>query len=409
MGMTVTEKILARAGGKYAVKPGEIVNAAVDRAMIQDNTAPIVIREFGRINKGRVWDPSKVVFVIDHHSPSTSIKAAGHQAKIRRFVHEQGIKHFFDCGNGVCHVLMLEKKLTGTGRVIVGADSHTTGEGATGSFATGIGSTEMAGVLATGHIWLRVPETIKVEITGTIPKGVNVRDVVSLVMKNVGPDGANYMALEYSGDVVRGFDLSERATMCMVGVEMGAKNAIIVPSPGETEDEIVTSDPDAGYRKVLRFDVSGLEPLIACPNLPTNIKAVKDVGIIAVNQASIGSCAGGSLKDLQLAASILKGRRVSPGVRLIVIPSSRDTYREAMRQGILDVLCESGAVISSPACATCAAYEVGALAPGEVCISTTTRNMPGRMGPGGEIYLAGAATVAASAVTGYITDPREFL
>lgn len=409
MGMTVTEKILARAGGKERVIPGEIVNAAVDRAMIQDNNGPIVIREFKRIDVDKVWDASKVVFIIDHHSPSSTIKAAEHQANIRRFVREQGIENFFDCGRGICHILMLENKLTGTGRVVVGTDSHTTGEGASGSFATGIGATEMASVLATGYIWLRVPESMRVDFTGNLQQGVDARDVIALVMKEVGPSGANYMAMEFTGNLVQEFDLNARATLCMMGVEMGAKNAIIVPSPGETDEGVVESDPDAVYREVLRFDVSGLEPLVACPPIPTNVHPVRDAGKVPLNQAVLGSCAGGTLRDLKLAAGILRGRKVLPSVRFIVIPASKETYREAMRQGILETLHDSGAIISSPACAACAGFEIGVLAPGEVCISTTTRNMPGRMGPGGEIYLASAYTVAASAVTGYITDPREFI
>lgn len=407
--MTVTEKILAKAGGKQVVKPGEIVNAAVDRAMIQDNNAPIVIREFKRINVDKVWDPSKIVFVIDHHSPSTTMKAAEHQAGIRSFVREQGIEHFFDCGQGICHILMLEKKLTGTGRVVVGADSHTTGEGAWGSFATGIGATEMAAVLATGYVWLRVPESVKVEFTGKLQPGVDARDVISLVLKHFGPAGGNYLAVEYTGDLVKGFDLSERATLCMMGVEMGTKNSIIVPSPEEVDEPVIESDPGASYREVLKFDVNSLEPLVACPSLPTNVKAVRELDRVAINQAVVGSCAGGSMRDLKLAAAMLKGRRVHPGVRFIVVPSSRDTYQEALKQGILEALHGSGAVICSPTCGPCAGYELGVLAPGEVCISTTTRNMPGRMGPGGEVYLGSAATAAASAVTGYITDPREFI
>lgn len=410
MGMTVTEKILARAAGREYVKPGDIVNVQVDNAMIHDNNGPMAIKQFGKLHVDKVWDQNKVFFVIDHHSPATTIKAAEHQATIREFVQEQGIKHFYDCGNGVSHTLMLEQGHVKPGQIIVGSDSHTTAQGALGAFATGIGSTDMAGVLATGQIWFQVPETILINITGDMPAGIDARDVISAVLKDFGPSGANYRAIEFTGEVVEKFDTSEKATLCAMCLEMGAKNAIIIPANLEPEEKaFLTSDPDAKFFQKLNYNVSQLEPLVACPSLPTNIKPVNTIGKIPVNQATIASCAGGSLRDIAVAANILKGRQVHQGVRFLVVPSSKKIYNTALAKGYFQILHDAGAIISSPACGTCAGYEIGALAPGETCISSTTRNMPGRMGPGGQIYLASAATVAASAVAGYICDPRQYL
>ncbi|MFZ7104071.1 MAG: aconitase/3-isopropylmalate dehydratase large subunit family protein [Peptococcaceae bacterium] len=407
--MTVTEKILAKASKKAVVFPGEIVKAKVDKAMIHDNNAPLVMKHFSKIVVDQVWDPERIVFVVDHHSPCTSIKAAQHQAEMREFARKQGVKKFFDCGEGICHVLMLEKGLAGPGQVIVGTDSHTTGEGALGSFATGIGATEMAGVLATGEIWLRVPETIKVEINGDIPSGSDARDVISLVLQKIGASGANYLAVEFTGTTVEKMDLSEKTTLCVMSMEMGAKNAVIVPAEGKNTGDHLESDPDAGYYAHLVFDVADLEPLVACPSLPTNIRKVEEVekDRIFINQAAVSSCAGAQLRDLKAAAEILKNKKIAENVRLLVIPASREIYNQAMHEGYLNILHDAGAIISSPACGACGAHDIGALAPGEVCISSTTRNMPGRMGPGGEIYLASAATVAASALKGYICDPRK--
>ncbi|ATW26126.1 aconitase/3-isopropylmalate dehydratase large subunit family protein [Candidatus Formimonas warabiya] len=408
MAMTVTEKILAQAGGRSFVKPGDIITVQVDRAMIHDNNGPLVIKEFNRLNIQDVWDPERIVFVIDHHSPSTSVKAAAHQQSMRKFVKDKKIRYFYDCGSGISHILMLEEGLAGPGQVIVGSDSHTTGQGALGSFATGIGATEMAGVLATGTTWFRVPESILITITGTLQAGVDARDVISQVMKSLGPSGANYYAVEFTGPVIEGFELSEKATLCVMSMEMGAKNAIIVPAHGPG---VVKSDADAGYHARLFYDVSGLEPLVSCPSLPTNVKTAREVEQekIFIQQASITSCAGASLRDLAVAASIMAGHRVHEGVRLIVVPATRKIYDQALTQGYLKKIFDAGGIICSPGCGNCGAHDVGILAPGEVGLSSSTRNMPGRMGPGGEVYLSSAATVAASAIRGYICDPREFI
>lgn len=408
--MTVTEKILARAGGKTSVKPGEIITASVDWAMVHDNNAPLVMREFEKLAVKKLWDPEKVVFVIDHHSPSTSLKAAAHHRNMRSFVKAQQIRHFFDCGEGVSHILMLEKGFAGPGQVILGTDSHTTGQGALGSFATGMGATEMAGVLATGTTWLRVPESILIEITGNKPAGVDARDVITLILQKLGPAGANYKAVEFTGEVVDHFELSEKATLSVMSMEMGVKNAIIVPRQGY-EETVVRSDPDAVYQEKIKIDISDLEPLVSCPSLPTNVKKVREVAEdnVKLQQASITSCAGASVRDLAAAARILEGRKVHKEVRLIVVPSTREIYEKALSLGYLRTIHEAGGIICSPGCGNCGAHDIGILAPGETCLSSSTRNMPGRMGPGGEVYLGSAATVAASAVRGCICDPREFL
>ncbi|MEL7565302.1 MAG: aconitase/3-isopropylmalate dehydratase large subunit family protein [Dehalobacterium sp.] len=408
MAMTVTEKILAQASGKGFVQPGDIVTARIDRAMVHDNNAPLVMKAFNRLTKKEVWDPERIVFVIDHHSPSTSVKAAAHQQNIREFVKDKKIRHFFDCGAGISHIVMLEGGLAGPGQVIVGSDSHTTGQGALGSFATGIGATEMAGVLATGTTWFRVPQSILITITGTLPPGVDARDVISQVLNDLGPSGANYFAVEFAGPVIGGFELSEKATLCVMSMEMGAKNAIIVPPDGP---DVVKSDLDAVYHTRLTYDVSHLEPLVSCPFLPTNVKTVREVEKekICIQQASITSCAGASLRDLATAAGILAGHRVHEGVRLIVIPATRKIYDQAVTKGYLKTIFDAGGIINSPGCGNCGAHDVGILAPGEVGLSSSTRNMPGRMGPGGEVYLSSAGTVAASALRGYICDPREYI
>ncbi len=396
---TLTENILARGCGRATLRPGEIVDVKVDRAMIHDNNAGLVLKNFANIIDASVWDPDRVVFVIDHHSPSTSVKAVKHHREMRRFAKQHGIGKFYDCGAGISHIVMLEEGLAARGEIVVGTDSHTTGEGAEGAFATGIGATEMAAVLATGKIWFRVPETVRVNLNGMRPDHLDARDVMNAVLARFGPDGANYQAVEFHGPAAGAMSREERTMCCVLAMEMGAKNALFAA------DGAV--DPNANYDRAENFDVSRLEPTVAVPSLPTNARPLKEVAAekIPVDQAFIGACTGGLLRDLAMAAAVLAGRKVAPGVRLLVIPASRKIYAAALERGLLHTLHQAGAIIGSPACGGCGAHDAGVLAEGEVCIANSPRNMDGRMGAGGSrVYLANSRVVAASAARGFITD-----
>lgn len=393
--MNCTEHIIANHCGKQHVSPGQIVDASVDLLMMHDHSAPLAIRQFRELNT-HVWDPDKVVIVMDHHSPSTTPAAAQLHLDMRRFAEEEEIKNVFDVGSGVCHVLLREEGFMKPGILMVGGDSHTVAGGGLGAFATGIGATELASVLALGSIWLRVPDCYRLEVKGRLQSTVDHRDLALAILAKFGPYGLNYRALEIAGELVEEFSLNQKSTLCTMGVEMGAKNTIIGPI-----------NPQGNYAKIFEMDVSNLVAQVATPHLPTNGKNIQDVEGVKINQANISSCVGATLEDIKAAAQILKGRHVKKGVRLIVSPATRKTWLEANRAGWLSIIAEAGGAISSPACGGCAAYEVGALAPGEVGISTSARNMEGRMGPGGIIYLGSAATVAAAAVKGEITDPRK--
>lgn len=396
---TRSEIILARGCGRAKVTPGEIVDVRIDRAMIHDNNAGLVVKNFNNIVSPSVWNPDRVVMVIDLHSPSTTVKAVKHHKTMRDFAHEHGISRFYDCGCGISHVVMLEEGLAADGEIVVGTDSHTTGEGALGAFATGIGATEMAAALVTGRIWFQVPETCKVVLDGVMPDGLDARDVMNAVLARFGPDGANYRAVEFHGPAADAMSMEERIMFCVLAMEMGAKNALFVAQ----------EDADARYAWVETFDVSALEPNIAVPNLPTNAKPLSEVARekIAVHQAFIGACTGGLLRDLANAARVLAGKKVAAGVRLLVIPASRAIYAEALTKGYLQTLHAAGAIVGSPACGGCGGHDAGILAEGEVCIANSPRNMDGRMGAGGIVYLANAATVAASAIRGYICGEGE--
>lgn len=398
---TLTENILARGCGQSAVRPGEIVDVRVDMAMIHDNNAGLVIKNFRNIVDAKVWDPARVAFVIDHHSPSSTVKAVKHHKDMRSFAKENGIPLFFDCGSGISHIVMLEEGLARKGEIVVGTDSHTTGEGALGAFATGIGATEMAVVLATGKVWFMVPETVKVVLNGTMPRGIDARDIMNNVLHRFGPDGANYCAVEFHGAAADAMSTEERAMCCTLAMEMGAKNALF--ADGMEVDRDV--DGGAKYSRTEAFDVSSMELTVAVPDLPTNARPLREIAPqnIAIDQAFVGACTGGLLRDLEAAAAVLKGKTVAPGVRLLVIPATRKIYNAALEKGYLKTLHDAGAIIGSPACGGCGGHDAGILAEGEVCIGASTRNMDGRMGKGGKVYLASASVVAASAAKGCIT------
>lgn len=416
MGLTVTEKILAFKAKKQTVVPGEIVEVPVDVAFIHDNNGPIALQQFYKLPKATVWAPEKVYFVLDHHSPSTTFRAAQHHRYIREFAKQYGC-NVIEVGRGVSHAVLAEEGVPRPGKIVLGTDSHTVGLGTFGCLATGIGSTEMAAVLATGKIWMKVPETVKVVLDGKLPFGVCAKDVALLILKHFGPSFLNYAAVEFEGSLLDTLTIEERMAIAIMGLEMGVKNALMPVDEklihklntywgGET---VFTADPDADYISTIRFDVSELGPMVATPGLPTNGVNVNSVEETEIHQATLGSCSGAFYHDLEQAARVLKGRKVHPNVRFIIVPNTSKVASEAARTGVLQTLLEAGAIVSSPSCGTCAGYEVGCLSPGEVCISTTTRNMDGRMGAGGKIYLASALTVAASAVAGFITDPRRLL
>ena len=416
MGMTISEKILARASGKERVEAGEIVEANVDLAMSHDNAA-LVSKIFKEIGVDKVWDPDKIVIILDHRAPANIIKAAEAHKSIREFIKERGIKNFYDVGEGICHQVVPEKGYVKPGMLIVGTDSHTTTYGAFGAFSTGIGATEMACVWATGKLWLKVPETIKMVINGKLQEMVTAKDVILHIIGEIGSDGANYKAIEFYGETVKNFSISSRMTISNQAMEAGAKAAIVPPDEKTInylrdrvrgEIEPVYSDGDANYESEMEFDVSDLEPQVACPHTVDNVKPVSEVEGIEIDQAVLGSCTNGRLEDLEIAAKILKGKRIAPGVRMIVIPASREIYLEALKRGYIEIFLRAGATIINPGCGPCLGAHQGVLASGERAISSTNRNFRGRMGsPDSEVYLASPATVAASAIEGKIVDPRR--
>ena len=416
MGLTAVEKILGAKAGCANPVPGQILDVPVDLALIHDNNGPITIEQFEKLPVAAVWAPDKVWFVLDHHSPATSFRAAEHHQALRRFSARYGT-HMFPLGRGVMHPVVCEEGLARPGSVVVGTDSHTVGHGASGCFSTGIGSTEMAGVLATGRIWLMVPESVKITLTGTLAGGVAPKDVALFLLNEFGPQGVGYMSVEIGGPLVDALDMDGRMAIAIMGLEMGAKNVFMAPDDTtwrklggqKSGDRLVCPDADARYVDTRCYDLSGLEPLVALPSLPTNGVGAQSVAGTPIDQATLGSCSGAFYHDLVQACEVLENRRVHPNVRFVIVPNTAKVVEEAARTGVLEKLVRAGAIISSPSCGTCAGYEVGCLAPGEVCISTTTRNMEGRMGKGGRIYLASAYTVAASAVAGAITDPRALM
>jgi len=416
--VNIAEKILARASGKDEVRAGEIVEAKIDMAMAHDLTGPLTVKSFREIGVKRVWDNRRIVIVFDHLVPASSVRAAELQKIMRDFAGEQGIRSFYDAGRGgVCHQVMPERGHVRPGELIVGADSHTCTYGALGAFATGIGATDMAAVFATGSLWFRVPGTIRVSVTGALPRYVTPKDLILSVTGVIRADGANYKALEFTGPTVGDISVDGRLTMCNMAVEMGAKTGI-VPPDGKTLDYVkertdepfkpLKSDPDAEYEETVEIDVAKLEPQVACPPNVDNVKPVSEVGRVRIDQAFLGSCTNGRLEDLRVAAEILKGRRVESGVRLIVAPASQDIFLQAAREGLLETFVEAGALVCNPNCGPCLGGHMGLLAPGEVCVSSSNRNFVGRMGsPEAHVYLASPATVAASAVAGRLTDPRS--
>jgi 3-isopropylmalate/(R)-2-methylmalate dehydratase large subunit len=412
--MTLAEKILARAAGRKSVKPGEVVTAKIDVAMSHEN-ADVVLRAFREIGIDKVWDPDRIVILFDHRIPAESEKTAATHQRIRQFVSEQHIKYFYDLKEGICHQVLPEQGHSRPGNVMVGTDSHTTTHGAYGTFATGIGATEMAGVWATGELWFMVPETMRINVIGKFRKHVSAKDLILHVIGGISASGAEYRAVEFSGAAIREMTLASRMVLTNLSMEMGAKVAFVPPDAKTIEYvkartdggfEPLVPDPDADYVEEMTIDVSSLTSMVACPHTVDNVKPVSEVTGTKIDQALIGSCTNGRLEDLAAASEILHGKRVAPGVRLLVIPASRQVYLEAMQKGYLQVFLKAGGLVLNPGCGPCLGAHQGLMAPGEACISTTNRNFKGRMGSSESfIYLASPATVASSALTGVITAP----
>ncbi|MBD3286309.1 homoaconitate hydratase family protein [candidate division WOR-3 bacterium] len=418
MGKTLAEKILAKKACKSEVDAGQIVQAAVDVAMSHEN-GRMVKKSFEKIGVDKVWDPERIVIIFDHRVPAESERTAIGQKELREFVAAQGIGNFYDINVGVCHQVLAEEGFSRPGILLVGTDSHTTTAGALGAFATGIGATEMSAVWATGELWLKVPETLKIVVNGKLPDGVYSKDVVLKVIGTIGSDGADYKAMEYSGQAISDMTVASRMVISNLSMEAGAKTAFIIPDKvteayvkprAKGAYEMLVPDPDASYLSEHTFDVSDLEPQLACPHQVDNVKGITEVAGTKIDQAVIGSCTNGRLEDLQEAARVLKGEKINPGVRLLIVPASWSIYREALKQGILETLIDAGAVVLNAGCGPCLGAHEGCLAPGETAVTSTNRNFQGRMGSAqAYLYLASPATVAASAIEGKLADPRKYL
>jgi homoaconitate hydratase family protein len=412
---TFSEKILGAKAGKTA-KAGEIVTVSPDYIMSHDNTAAIV-REFCKLGVERVKCVEKIVIILDHVVPASSEKYAQNHKEIREFVKEQGIPHFFDVQNGICHQVFSENGFAMPGKLILGADSHTSSYGAFGAFSAGIGRSEVASVWATDEIWLKVPETIRIDMKGQLSPMVFAKDVILKIIGDEGADRANYKAVEFSGPAAQNFSLASRLVITNMAAEMGAKNAYFVPDEktlawlekkARSGFEVVRSDQNAEYEAVLIFDLSAIEPQVACPHAVDNVSPVTEVQGTPFHQAVIGTCTNGRAEDIKIAAQILRGKKVHPNVRVLIIPASRKEYLEALRTGDLEILVDAGCLVLNPGCGPCLGAHQGILAPGEVALSTANRNFRGRMGSrDSAIYLASPATVAASALEGKIADPRK--
>ncbi|NYT01295.1 MAG: 3-isopropylmalate dehydratase large subunit [Methanosarcinales archaeon] len=409
---TISEKILSRASGQEA-RAGEIVEAKIDYAMSHDGTSVLAVKAFQEMGSERVWDPRRIVIPFDHIVPANNEVTAALQAEIRSWARSQGIANLFDCGSGICHQVFSEQGFALPGTLVVGADSHSCTYGAFGAFGTGVGATDMAEIYSRGRLWFKVPRTISVKLTGRLMPMVLAKDLALYVAGKLGADGATYRAVEYTGQAVQELTISGRMTLCNMGVEVGAKAAIVPPD--EKTDEFLRSRFKAPYVRVfsdpgscqeeLEFDVSDLVPQLAVPFRVDNVKPVFDLQGLEVDQVFIGTCTNGRLEDLAMAAGILRGKKVA--VRTLAIPASREVYLEALAAGIIKTLLEAGVMIGTPGCGPCLGAHMGVLAEGEVCLSTSNRNFPGRMGKGGLVYLASPATAAASALLGAIADPGE--
>jgi len=418
--MTITEKILCQHTDLKEVHPGMLINAKVDIALGNDITAPIAIVEFKKAGGVRVFDRDKVVLVPDHFTPNKDINSAQQCKLIRKFAQEQKITHYYEVGEaGIEHALLPEQGVVLPGDLVIGADSHTCTYGALGAFATGVGSTDLAAAMLTGEVWFRVPETMKIVFHGKMKKWVSGKDLILHIIGLIGVDGARYMAMEFTGETVCNLGMADRLTIANMVIEAGAKNGIFIPDDitksyvqerAKRPYTLYTSDSDAVYASTIDIDVSKIEPQVAFPHIPSNVRGISKVGDVKIDQVVIGSCTNGRIEDLRVAAGILKGRKVAPYIRLIIVPATQGIYKMALKEGLIEIFIDANAVVSTPTCGACLGGHMGVLAEGERAVSTTNRNFVGRMGhTGSEVYLAGPAVAAASAVLGRIAGPEEVL
>jgi 3-isopropylmalate/(R)-2-methylmalate dehydratase large subunit len=418
MGMTMTEKILARAAGKESVAPGDLIMAQLDLCLGNDVTTGVAIDEFEKAGFTEVFDPAKIALIPDHFTPNKDIKSAGLVKQMRQFARHHGIVHYYDVGRvGVEHAFLPEQGLVGPGDVVLGADSHTCTYGALGAFATGVGSTDLAGAMATGEAWFRVPETHLFEFHGTLAPYVTGKDIVLFTIGQIGVDGALYKAMEFDGAAIHGLSMDSRLTICNMAIEAGAKSGIIAPDDitkayvagrYRGTPRYYTSDPDCSYEKAYRWRADEIPLMVAKPHLPSNTQPAAELNDIGIDQVVIGSCTNGRIEDLRMAADILRGRKVHKDVRLIVIPATQAIWQQANDEGLFDVFIAAEAAVSAPTCGPCLGGHMGVLAAGERAVSTTNRNFVGRMGDvSSEVFLAGPYVAAASAVAGHIATPEQ--
>ncbi|GBD99563.1 2,3-dimethylmalate dehydratase large subunit [bacterium BMS3Abin07] len=416
--MTITEKILAAHSDRDRVSPGDLINAKVDVVLANDITAPIAIKEFEKTGAVKVFDKDRIALIPDHFAPQKDIKAAEQCKMLREFSHKHSLSLYFEVGRmGVEHALLPEQGLVLPGDLVIGADSHTCTYGALGAFSTGVGSTDVASAMATGECWFRVPESMKFIYYGRLNKWVGGKDLILHTIGDIGVDGALYRAMEFEGEVIDSLPMYGRLTMCNMAIEAGGKNGIIVPDSitgeyvnnrAKREYKFYKSDGDASYIEIREYDCSKIKPTVACPHLPSNTKPAEELSGIAIDQVVIGSCTNGRIEDLREAASVIKGKSVNPDVRMIVIPATQDIYRNAVKEGLVEIFIDAGAAVSTPTCGPCLGGHMGILARGERAIATTNRNFVGRMGhPESEVYLANPAVATASAILGRIAIPEE--
>lgn len=417
MGMTMTQKILAKGAGMDKIEAGDLIVCKLDLAMANDITTPPAVAEFEKIGKP-VFDKNKIALIPDHFTPNKDIKSAMLSKTTREFAKKHDIKHYYEMGRvGIEHVILPDFGIVAPGEIIIGADSHTCTYGAIGAFATGVGQTDLGASMATGTTWFKVPSAIKVNLIGKPSPLVKGKDIILTLIGMIGVDGARYESIEFSGEGVKHISMAGRFTICNMAIEAGGKNGIFpvdeitreyLQGRLDREYKVFEADIDAVYSKEVTIDLSTLVPVVALPHLPENVKPASELGSVKIDQAVIGSCTNGRLEDLAQAAQILKGKKIHPDVRVIVVPGSQEIYLEAMKLGYIEIFIQSGAIVSTPTCGPCMGGHMGVLAPGERCISTTNRNFRGRMGHvDSEVYLCGAYVAAASAIAGYITAPSE--
>ena len=418
MAMTMTQKILAAHAGLPEVTPGQLIQADLNIVLGNDITTPVAVNEFQKAGFDGVYDPERVVIVLDHFVPNKDIKAAQQSKTCREFACTHCVSHFYDVGKmGIEHALLPEQGVVTAGDCIIGADSHTCTYGALGAFSTGVGSTDMAAGMATGKAWFKVPSAIRFRLTGSLRPNVSGKDVILTIIGRIGVDGALYKSMEFTGPGVASLSMDDRLCICNMAIEAGAKNGIFpvdqvtlayLKGRSEREPVIYSADEDAVYEKTIEIDLSSILPTVACPHLPENTHPAAELGSIKIDQVVIGSCTNGRMEDMEMAYRILKNHTVAPGVRCIIIPATMAIYRECIVRGYTTAFVDAGAVVSTPTCGPCLGGYMGILAEGERCVATTNRNFVGRMGHvKSEIYLASPATAAASALTGYITAPKE--